>query len=122
MSQAVVRPGTRRLSARVRRPRSNCTEFAGPFDRHRRACPGDLWIAGSSPAMTENARLATAHSPGYSGSVGCAGFCLPGRAELIRCVALMAVLTTSLDRRSEMFAANAVAMRALVADLREKVA
>ena len=33
----------------------------------------------------------------------------------------MTVLTTSLDRRSEMFAANAAAMRALVADLREKV-
>jgi len=34
----------------------------------------------------------------------------------------MTVLTTSLDRRSEMFAANAAAMRALVEDLREKVA
>jgi 3-methylcrotonyl-CoA carboxylase beta subunit len=34
----------------------------------------------------------------------------------------MTILTTSLDRRSEMFAANAAAMRALVADLREKVA
>jgi len=34
----------------------------------------------------------------------------------------MAVLTTSLDRRSEVFAANAAAMRALVEDLREKVA
>jgi 3-methylcrotonyl-CoA carboxylase beta subunit len=34
----------------------------------------------------------------------------------------MTVLTTSLDRRSEVFAANAAAMRALVADLREKVA
>src|ERR1700726_5036887 len=34
----------------------------------------------------------------------------------------MTVLTTSLDRRSEGFAANAAAMRALVADLREKVA
>jgi 3-methylcrotonyl-CoA carboxylase beta subunit len=34
----------------------------------------------------------------------------------------MTVLTTSLDRRSEAFAANAAAMRALVADLREKVA
>src|ERR1700740_2935590 len=33
----------------------------------------------------------------------------------------MTVLTTSLDRRSEGFAANAAAMRALVADLREKV-
>ena len=33
----------------------------------------------------------------------------------------MTVLTTSLDRRSEVFAANAAAMRALVADLREKV-
>jgi 3-methylcrotonyl-CoA carboxylase beta subunit len=33
----------------------------------------------------------------------------------------MAVLTTSLDRRSEVFAANAAAMRTLVADLREKV-
>jgi 3-methylcrotonyl-CoA carboxylase beta subunit len=33
----------------------------------------------------------------------------------------MTVLTTSLDRRSEAFAANAAAMRALVADLREKV-
>src|SRR5260370_14850973 len=32
----------------------------------------------------------------------------------------MTVLTTSLDRRSEVFAANAAAMRALVADLREK--
>jgi 3-methylcrotonyl-CoA carboxylase beta subunit len=32
----------------------------------------------------------------------------------------MTVLTTSLDRRSEAFAANAAAMRALVADLREK--
>jgi 3-methylcrotonyl-CoA carboxylase beta subunit len=32
------------------------------------------------------------------------------------------VLTTSLDRRSEAFAANAAAMQALVADLREKVA
>src|ERR1700720_3909904 len=34
----------------------------------------------------------------------------------------MTVLTTSLDRRSEMFAANAAAMRVLVEDLREKVA
>jgi 3-methylcrotonyl-CoA carboxylase beta subunit len=34
----------------------------------------------------------------------------------------MTVLTTSLDRRSEGFAANAAAMQALVADLREKVA
>ena len=34
----------------------------------------------------------------------------------------MTVLTTSLDRRSEMFAANAAAMRALVENLREKVA
>jgi hypothetical protein len=33
----------------------------------------------------------------------------------------MTVLPTSLDRRSEAFAANAAAMRALVADLREKV-
>ena len=33
----------------------------------------------------------------------------------------MTVLTTSLDRRSEVFAANAAAMRALVEDLREKV-
>jgi len=33
----------------------------------------------------------------------------------------MTVLTTSLDRRSETFAANMAAMRALVADLREKV-
>ena len=34
----------------------------------------------------------------------------------------MTVLTTSLDRRSEVFAANAAAMRGLVEDLREKVA
>src|SRR6266478_2013262 len=34
----------------------------------------------------------------------------------------MTVLTTSLDRRSEVFAANAAAVRGLVADLREKVA
>ena len=34
----------------------------------------------------------------------------------------MTELTTSLDRRSEVFAANAAAMRGLVADLREKVA
>src|ERR1700720_2227826 len=34
----------------------------------------------------------------------------------------MTVFTTSLDRRSAAFAANAAAMRALVADLREKVA
>jgi 3-methylcrotonyl-CoA carboxylase beta subunit len=34
----------------------------------------------------------------------------------------MTVLTTSLDRRSEVFAANAAAMGALVEDLREKVA
>src|SRR6202022_2693902 len=34
----------------------------------------------------------------------------------------MTVLTTSLDRRSEVFAANVAAMRALVADLRKKVA
>jgi 3-methylcrotonyl-CoA carboxylase beta subunit len=34
----------------------------------------------------------------------------------------MTVLTTSLDRRSEIFAGNAAAMRALVEDLREKVA
>jgi 3-methylcrotonyl-CoA carboxylase beta subunit len=34
----------------------------------------------------------------------------------------MTVLTTSLDRRSEGFAANVAAMRAIVADLREKVA
>src|ERR1700736_1185606 len=34
----------------------------------------------------------------------------------------MTVLTTSLDRRSEVFAANAAALRVLVADLREKVA
>ena len=34
----------------------------------------------------------------------------------------MTVLTTSLDRRSEAFAANAAAMRGLVEDLREKVA
>ena len=34
----------------------------------------------------------------------------------------MTVLTTSLDRHSEAFAANAVAMRGLVEDLREKVA
>ena len=32
----------------------------------------------------------------------------------------MTVFTTSLDRRSEMFAANAAAMRALVEDLRGK--
>jgi 3-methylcrotonyl-CoA carboxylase beta subunit len=34
----------------------------------------------------------------------------------------MTVLTTSLDRRSEVFAVNAAAMEALVADLREKLA
>src|SRR5438105_14054409 len=34
----------------------------------------------------------------------------------------MTVLTGSLERRSEAFAANAATMRALVADLREKVA
>ena len=34
----------------------------------------------------------------------------------------MTVLTTSLDRRSAAFAANAAAMRVLVEDLREKVA
>jgi hypothetical protein len=34
----------------------------------------------------------------------------------------MTVLTTLLDRSSEVFAANAAAMRALVEDLREKVA
>ena len=34
----------------------------------------------------------------------------------------MTVLTTSLDQRSEGFAANAAAMRALVADQREKIA
>ena len=34
----------------------------------------------------------------------------------------MTVLPTSIDRRSEAFAANAEAMRALVADLREKLA
>src|SRR5277367_5115426 len=34
----------------------------------------------------------------------------------------MTVLTTSIDRRSEVFAANAAAMRVLVEDLREKVA
>ena len=34
----------------------------------------------------------------------------------------MTVLTTSLDRRSETFAENAAAMRALVEDLRAKVA
>src|ERR1700720_1712567 len=34
----------------------------------------------------------------------------------------MTVLTTSLDRRSKVFAANAAAMRGLVSDLREKVA
>src|SRR6201993_4758632 len=33
----------------------------------------------------------------------------------------MTVLTTSLDRRSEVFAANAAAMQALVEDLREKI-
>jgi len=38
------------------------------------------------------------------------------------CQLAMTVLTTSLDRRSETFAANSAAMRALVADLREKVA
>ena len=32
----------------------------------------------------------------------------------------MTILTTSLDRRSEVFAANAAAMRVLVEDLREK--
>ena len=48
-------------------------------------------------------------------------FRLPDAAEIIRCRLAMTVLTTSLDRRSEMFAANAAAMRALVADLREKV-
>jgi hypothetical protein len=47
---------------------------------------------------------------------------LPGQVELIEVQATMTVLTTSLDRRSEMFAANAAAMRALVEDLREKVA
>ena len=34
----------------------------------------------------------------------------------------MTVLSTSIDRRSETFAANAAAMRALVEDLRAKVA
>src|SRR5438093_2814560 len=34
----------------------------------------------------------------------------------------MTVLTTTLDRRSEVFAANAAAMRALAANLREKIA
>ena len=34
----------------------------------------------------------------------------------------MTILTTSLDRRSEAFAATAAAMRGLVEDLREKVA
>ena len=34
----------------------------------------------------------------------------------------MTVLSTSIDRRSEVFAANAAAMRALVEDLRAKVA
>src|SRR5438270_8457477 len=34
----------------------------------------------------------------------------------------MTILTTSLDRRSEVFAANSAAMRGLVEDLREKVA
>src|SRR6516162_7026648 len=49
-------------------------------------------------------------------------FCLPDVAEIIRCCPPMTVLTTPLDRRSEAFAANAAAMRALVEDLREKVA
>jgi len=34
----------------------------------------------------------------------------------------MTVLSTSIDRRSEGFAANAAAMRALVEDLRSKIA
>ena len=34
----------------------------------------------------------------------------------------MTVLSTSIDRRSEAFTANAAAMRTLVADLRDKVA
>ena len=34
----------------------------------------------------------------------------------------MTVLSTSIDRRSELFAANAPAMRALVEDLRSKIA
>src|SRR6266446_1996791 len=49
-------------------------------------------------------------------------FPLPGRREPIRCRLAMTVLSTSLDRRSEAFATNAAAMRALVEDLREKVA
>ena len=43
-----------------------------------------------------------------------------GRDGKVR--ARMTVLTTSLDRRVDTFAANPAAMRALVADLREKVA
>src|SRR5882757_10911675 len=49
-------------------------------------------------------------------------FRLPDAAEVIRCRPAMTVLTTLLDRRSEVFAANAAAMRGLVADLRERVA
>jgi hypothetical protein len=59
--------------------------------------------------------------PGMSSRFAAAVF-LPGQVELIEVQATMTVLTTSLDRRSEMFAANAAAMRALVEDLREKVA
>src|SRR6516225_9437024 len=47
---------------------------------------------------------------------------LPGRCNAIRSGSPMTVLTTSVDRRSEAFAANAAAMRALVEDLRAKVA
>src|ERR1700751_4615631 len=49
-------------------------------------------------------------------------FPLPGPAEIIRCRSAMTVLPTSLDRLSEVFAANAGAMEALGADLREKLA
>jgi 3-methylcrotonyl-CoA carboxylase beta subunit len=47
---------------------------------------------------------------------------LLGNQKLCKVPAAMGALTTSLDRRSDMFAANAAAMRALVADLRERVA
>src|SRR5215472_17472544 len=72
-------------------------------------------MAGTSPALTEESgwlQLSTRLHDSF----------VLARSHREGKFRRMTVLTTSLDRRSDVFAANAAAMRALVGDLREKLA
>src|SRR6516164_11789358 len=119
---------TGRSSALAHRSAPDRQEAARFIHRRNDHCPGQRSYKRS---QTGRRRTDRAHGR-LNAAAGCASdqgaadsarlFCLLDVAEIIRCRPPMTVLTTSLDRRSEAFAANAAAMRTLVQDLREKVA